>query len=147
MIKKYNSLQSKILEENGMPKSLNWDTVTNMQSYSLNFTTKEAMVPANIKRTAIDQTHLNHRCDEEVELVKQEMLNTYTFLLKYHNKIGQKLQLRTEDTQFSRGVVTLLKSKLFLELQLVQCHSSFAQHVDILSHPLLAQKYIPYLLE
>ena len=124
-----------------MPESLNWDTVTNMQSYSLNFTTKEAMVPANIKRTAIDQTHLIHRCDEEVELVKQEMLNTYTFLLKYHNKISQKLQLRTEDTQFSRGVVTLKSKLLFLELQLVQCHSSFAQHVDILSPPLLKTTY------
>ena len=143
LIEKYNSLRSKVLEENDMPESLNWDIVTNMQSHSLSFTTEEAKAPANIRRTAVDQTHLIRCCDEEVVLVKQEMLNTYTVLLKFHNIISQKLQLRVEDTQFSRGVITLLKSKLlFLELQLVQCHSSFAHHVDIVSPPLLARKYI-----
>ena len=76
-------------------------------------------------------------------LVKQEMLNTYTVLLKYHNIASQKLHLRVKNTQLSRGVTTLRKSKvLFLELLLVQCHSSFTQHVDIVSPPLLAQKYV-----
>ena len=74
-------------------ESLNWNIVINMQLHSLSFTTEEAKTLANIRCTAVDQTHLIHCCDEEVVLVKQEMLNTYTVLLKFH-KISQKLQLR-----------------------------------------------------
>ena len=44
---------------------------------------------------------------------------------------------------FNIGVITLLKSKLlFLELQLVQCHSSFSQHIEIVSPPSAARTYV-----
>lgn len=142
LIETYNSLRCQVMESN-MPESLTWDIVTNMQPCSVTFTTEESTIPVNIKRTAIDQTHLIHRCDEEVELVKQEMLNTYTFLLKHHNLIVQRLEQRTDSTTFNMGVITLLKSKLlFLELQLVQCHSSFSQHVEVTSPPSVAQRYV-----
>lgn len=143
LIEKYNSLRSRSRAESDLPESLNWDIVTNQQSCSQHFPDKEASVPPSIQRTAIDQTHLIHRCDEEVELVKREMLSTYNFLLKHHNLILQKLQQRNDDTQFNRGVVTLLRSKLlFIELQLVQCHSSFSSHVEITAPPSIAQNFV-----
>ena len=71
------------------------------------------------------------------------MLSTYSFLLEHHYLILQKLQQRNDDTLFNRGAVALLRSKLlFIELQLVMCHSSFFSHVEITAPPSVAQNFV-----
>lgn len=138
LIDKYNDLRCKILVETELPNTINWDIVAQSdEKHSAD------NIPGNVKRTAIDQSQLVDRCDEEVELVKMEMRNTYQFFRTIHELLMKKLEQRPENNQFNCGVATLLKSKLlFFELRLVQCYESFSSHVELLPPPLAARKYL-----
>lgn len=72
--------------------------------------------PASIKRQLVDLMCMKKRCEEEIELVKKEMIQLLSFHLSQINYIKECMKSLT-DTVFDKGMKAILSAKkLALEL-------------------------------
>lgn len=117
------------------PSSVTFEEVTDLNSTIWNCLEEEieynSPVPYYIRRKIVDFQHLINRCNEEVQLIKEEMTRVICF---YSSKISALEEwsdaLKNESTE-SRGLFAMvLTKKYLLEVVLQHLTAAFSSYMD-----------------
>ena len=125
LIKAFNSLWP--------TETLTWADATDLSSarWIGSALSVDEHVPKQVKLDAIRHHHLLLRCDEEIQLFKEEMKSTLSFYLRDWQQLFAGIE-ELPHTRYNNGALSCLQlARLQCEGTLQDLMSSFSQFVDL----------------
>lgn len=101
-------------------------------------------IPLSVKLDAIRLYHLKMRATEEIEILKNDMKNTYSFYIHERELVknaAEQTQALEPFLPFEQGCLVLLHQELLsLEATLRNIRSRFMEFVDLENFPFLSDE-------
>ena len=131
LITSYNNL----VVEN---EKLQWVDVSNLSSVlweSGVLSTLNSDIPAQVKLEAIKNHHLALRADEEISLLRQDMLATFQFYIRDWNLVTDKINKLMDSGNANGEICSLQYARLDTEFKIEKMVTLFSSYIDIPSIP------------